>query len=385
VSQFAFLQREWPAVFDREWAAVFDAAAGRSGGARRSAHGLLLRPARARTGGAWAYKHDALKLPYQDNLISALIHEPSFKQAAGEAVFSKARVINTLGNRAVHTGPRAIPSSTTRWSRCASCSTCVLAGPHLRARGAAGAGLAFDPRRCRSARRPVRQSRPPSLAAARSRACASATRSSPQGARRQGRARRGAEAPARRSGRGEEGRAAQPDTTTTPRPRPATLLHRPAAQGSRLAARSAARPRVRSQGMPNNQGKGFVDYVLWGDDGKPLALVEAKRTQARRRASASSRPSSTPTAWSAVRPAAGDLLHQRLRALDLGRHALPAARGAGLLQEGELELLIQRRTTRKPLAEGADQRGHRRALLPDARPSAASRGFERTTSARRCW
>ena len=30
--------------------------------------------------------------------------------------------------------------------------------------------------------------------------------------------------------------------------------------------------------MPNEQGKGFVDYVLWGDDGKPLALVEAKRT-----------------------------------------------------------------------------------------------------------
>ncbi|WP_273704033.1 DUF4145 domain-containing protein [Candidatus Accumulibacter vicinus] len=57
---------------------------------------------------AWAYKHDAaLKLPYQDNL-SALIHEPSFKQAAGEAVFGKARVINTLGNRAVH-GQRAIP------------------------------------------------------------------------------------------------------------------------------------------------------------------------------------------------------------------------------------------------------------------------------------
>jgi len=32
-------------------------------------------------------------------------------------------------------------------------------------------------------------------------------------------------------------------------------------------------------GMPNNQGKGFIDYVLWGDDGKPLALVEAKRTR----------------------------------------------------------------------------------------------------------
>lgn len=32
-------------------------------------------------------------------------------------------------------------------------------------------------------------------------------------------------------------------------------------------------------GMPNNENKGFVDYVLWGDDGKPLAVVEAKRTK----------------------------------------------------------------------------------------------------------
>jgi len=40
--------------------------------------------------------------------FSALIHEPSFKQTAGEAVFSKARVINSLGNRAVH-GARAVP------------------------------------------------------------------------------------------------------------------------------------------------------------------------------------------------------------------------------------------------------------------------------------
>ncbi|MCH8824769.1 MAG: DEAD/DEAH box helicase family protein [Planctomycetes bacterium] len=31
-------------------------------------------------------------------------------------------------------------------------------------------------------------------------------------------------------------------------------------------------------GMPNKEGIGFVDYVLWGDDGKPLAVVEAKRT-----------------------------------------------------------------------------------------------------------
>ncbi len=32
------------------------------------------------------------------------------------------------------------------------------------------------------------------------------------------------------------------------------------------------------EGMPNPSGKGFVDYVLWGENGKPLAVVEAKRT-----------------------------------------------------------------------------------------------------------
>lgn len=31
-------------------------------------------------------------------------------------------------------------------------------------------------------------------------------------------------------------------------------------------------------GMPNASGKGRVDYVLWGEDGKPLAIVEAKKT-----------------------------------------------------------------------------------------------------------
>ena len=36
---------------------------------------------------------------------------------------------------------------------------------------------------------------------------------------------------------------------------------------------------VQVHGMPNHQGIGFVGYVLWGDDGKPLALTEAKRTR----------------------------------------------------------------------------------------------------------
>ena len=32
------------------------------------------------------------------------------------------------------------------------------------------------------------------------------------------------------------------------------------------------------EGMPNSTGRGYVDYVLWGDDGSPLAVIEAKRT-----------------------------------------------------------------------------------------------------------
>ena len=32
-------------------------------------------------------------------------------------------------------------------------------------------------------------------------------------------------------------------------------------------------------GLPTKTGKGRVDYVLWGDDGKPLAVVEAQAYQ----------------------------------------------------------------------------------------------------------
>ena len=92
MSQFSFLQREWPAFFDaasRAAAAMHSDARTACFYARRALELAV----------AWAYKHDAaLKLPYQDNL-SALIHEPSFKQTVGEAVLSKARVIVTLGKR----------------------------------------------------------------------------------------------------------------------------------------------------------------------------------------------------------------------------------------------------------------------------------------------
>ena len=46
-----------------------------------------------------------------------------------------------------------------------------------------------------------------------------------------------------------------------------------------MAFGQAAGPRVSGHRHAQSRGEGFVDYVLWGDDGKPLGLVEAKRTK----------------------------------------------------------------------------------------------------------
>ncbi len=63
---------------------------------------MLLCPPRSELAGHLLYKHDpALKLPYQEHL-SALIHEPTFRNAVGPAVFAKAKMLKELGNLAVH-------------------------------------------------------------------------------------------------------------------------------------------------------------------------------------------------------------------------------------------------------------------------------------------
>ena len=104
--------------------------------------------------------------------------------------------------------------------------------------------------------------------------------------------------------------------------------------------------------MPNNQGMGFVDYVLWGDDGKPLALIEAKRTtkSAKRRPAAGQALRRLPR--SDVRAAPGHLLFQWLRALDLGRREpIRRAPSRASSRSRNSNSLIQRRTSRKKLAE----------------------------------
>ena len=105
------------------------------------------------------------------------------------------------------------------------------------------------------------------------------------------------------------------------------------------------------QGMPNATGQGFVDYVLWGDDGKPLALVEAKRT------------SRDPRDGERQAELYANCLEQRygqrpLIVLSNGyRHRLwddlryPPREVQGFYKKDELESLIRRREIRQPLAQ----------------------------------
>ncbi|MFM7265167.1 MAG: DEAD/DEAH box helicase family protein, partial [Cyanobium sp.] len=105
------------------------------------------------------------------------------------------------------------------------------------------------------------------------------------------------------------------------------------------------------QGMPNTTGQGFVDYVLWGDDGKPLGLVEAKRS------------SRDPMEGQRQAELYADCLEQRygqrpLIFLSNGyRHRLwddrryPPREVQGFYKKDELETLIRRREIRQPLAQ----------------------------------
>src|SRR5690554_1415503 len=50
----------------------------------------------------WLYRFDSsLRMPY-DHSLGALLHEPTFQNLLPEAVFQKARVIQKVGNQAVH-------------------------------------------------------------------------------------------------------------------------------------------------------------------------------------------------------------------------------------------------------------------------------------------
>ncbi len=103
-------------------------------------------------------------------------------------------------------------------------------------------------------------------------------------------------------------------------------------------------------GMPNAEGNGFVDYVLWGADGLPLAVVEAKRT------------SKSPEVGQQQAKLYADCLETQFGRRpvifytngyehriwdDAGGY--PPRETQGFYTRDELELLIQRRQTKLPL------------------------------------
>ncbi|HOW48132.1 MAG TPA: DEAD/DEAH box helicase family protein [Rubrivivax sp.] len=342
MTQFAFLQIEWPAVHDaavRAEAAVHADPRSACFYARRALELAV----------AWAYKHDAtLKLPYQDKL-SALIHEPSFKQAAGEAVFAKARVITTLGNRAVH-GARAVPPEDALAAvRELFHVAYWLARSYGRAARPAP-GLAFDASalpKAQPVRGPTAEQLQQLEAGLRERDEKLAALLVDQTLLDEELKRVRAEVAA-----AKQAAAAEADThdysEAETRDTFIDLL-------LKEAGWPLDQPRDREfevSGMPNQQGSGFVDYVLWGDDGKPLALVEAKRT---RRDARTGRQQARLYA---------DCLERQFGQRPLifysngYEHWLwddtrwPPRAVQGFYKKAELELAIQRRGTRKPLAAG---------------------------------
>jgi type I restriction enzyme R subunit len=343
LSQFGFLQREWPAVSEaaaRAEAAVHADPRTACFYARRTLELAV----------AWAYKHDAaLRLPYQDNL-SALIHEPSFKQAAGEAVFSKARVINTLGNRAVHSH-RPVPMDD---AVAALRELFHVSYWFARTYGRVGRpapGLVFDKNKLPKPPPSPRQTGEQLQAleaSLRDRDEKLAALLSDKAALDEELKRLRAEV-----AEAKKAAAAQPDThdysETETRDYFIDLL-------LKETGWPLDQPRDREfevAGMPNGQGKGYVDYLLWGDDGKPLGLVEAKRTRR------------DPRVGQQQAKLYADCLERQFGQRPLIFYSngydhwfwddtrYPPRRVQGFYKKAELELLIQRRATRRSLAEAA--------------------------------
>jgi type I restriction enzyme R subunit len=341
MSQFTFLQSEW--------GAVFEAAAKAESAVHADPRTACFYARRAlELAVAWVYKHDpALRLPYQDNL-SALIHEPTFKAVAGEAVFSKARVIVTLGNRAVHSH-RPIPAADALVAVRELFHVAYWLARTYGRKGRPAPGLAFDATALPKAEAATKQT---------------AEQLQKLEASLHERDEKLAAILADKSAVDEELKRLRAEVAATKQA--AAVLpdsHDYSEAETRdyfidLLLKEAGWPLDQARdreyevsGMPNEEGQGFVDYVLWGDDGKPLGLVEAKRT--RRDARVGQQQAKL----------YADCLERQFGQRPVifysngYEHWLwddtryPPRAVQGFYKKDELELAIQRRSTRKPLAE----------------------------------
>ena len=340
MSHFGFLQAEWPVIFEATAKAELLVHADPRTACFYARRALELAV-------AWAYKHDSLlRLPYQDNL-GALIHEPTFKAVAGEAVFSKARVINTLGNQAVHSH-RPIQES----DALSALRELFHVGYWLARSYARGAkptpGLAFDvnalPKATPLPKQTIDQLQKLEAGLRERDEKLSALLADKTALDEELKQLRAEVAEAKKAA------AAQPDTHDYSEAQTRDYF-------IDLLLKEAGWPldqpldrEFEVAGMPNAQGKGFVDYVLWGDDGKPLGLVEAKRTRR------------DPRVGQQQAKLYADCLEKQFGQRPLIFYSngydhwlwddvnYPPRQVQGFYKKVELDLVIQRRVSRKSLA-----------------------------------
>ena len=385
MSNFAFLAAEFSAVHEAAVEAERQAAVSPTAAAFFAGKAVEVAV-------KWAFRSDPnLKLPYQDN-ISALLHEPSFRRTAGEAVFAKARYINTLRNRAVHEEKTISPGDATGAVKELFHVCFWLARTYARKTKPAD-GLAFDPaalsRRDEVLKKAFVQIKAQQAELDARNGELTKLLTDKQNIDEELKQLRAAVAAARKAAE------ARPDThnynEAETRDRYIDLLLREA--GWALDKPDDLEFRV--EGMPNNEGVGFVDYVLWGADGKPLGLVEAKRTRkdARQGQQQAKLYADCLEARYGQRPVIFYSNGYEHWIWDDTRY--PPRQIGGFYKRDELELVIQRRTGRKKLgseaisrkiverpyqhrairnvARGFEQDGERKALLVMATGSGKTR------------
>jgi type I restriction enzyme R subunit len=269
MTQFAFLQEEWPEVFESASKAeslAYPDARSACFYARRTLE-LAVR---------WLYKHDGnLRIPYQDNL-SALIYEPTFKNTVGAAIHAKARVIKDLGNRAVHTTKLVSPYDSLAAIR-ELFHLCFWLARNYARQAKPPDQLAFDPNQLPKTS-PVPQQTLTQLQQL-------STQLTEKDAKLEDLItdRLALDAELQRL-RAEVAEVKRRNEATPDQHNYSEAETRDYFIDLLLKEAGWALDQERDRefpitGMPNEKGEGFVDYVLWGDNGKPLGLVEAKRTK----------------------------------------------------------------------------------------------------------
>ena len=269
MSNFSFLKSEWPQVYEaaaRAEALVYPDPRSASFYARRALEFAV----------DWLYKAEpALTLPYQDNL-AALLAEPTFVALTTQRIATKARLIKDHGNRAVHT-----QKVITQYDALTACRELFQFTYWLAYRYARGARpapqLTFN-----DALLPKTSPVPPQTQKKLEELAASlAAQSENLAAALKDKTALDEEIQRLRVevAAAKAANEAAPDTHDYNEAETRDAFIDLLLKEAGWALDQERDREYPVQGMPNATGEGFVDYVLWGEDGKPLAVVEAKRTK----------------------------------------------------------------------------------------------------------